>query len=265
MTSFNRRRCIQHGLAAGTILCGSSIGKAATASNRIVAENDLPGTLDWQLAQTRIEPTSRYRSPWIEGYVSHCSIEAGQTLQFMISSTPSSPFSIDIYRLGYYGGKGGCWKHSSGQLPGGSQPMPEAGERRLVNCQWSSSYELQIPDDWLSGVYVGKLTEATEGLQSYVIFVVRDRRPVDFLFQCSDHTCQAYNRWPSQFSLYDDGEDQWHWGGKSEVSFNRPYGKYCQILDAPLSLGSGEFFLWEFPFEPVLFLRQCRVRQSGVA
>ena len=32
-----------------------------------------------------------------------------------------------------------------------------------------------------------------------------------------------------------------------EVSFNRPYGKYCQILDAPLSTGSGEFFLWEFP------------------
>jgi len=32
------------------------------------------------------------------------------------------------------------------------------------------------------------------------------------------------------------------------VSFNRPYGKYCQILDAPLSTGSGEWFLWEFPF-----------------
>ena len=34
----------------------------------------------------------------------------------------------------------------------------------------------------------------------------------------------------------------------SQVSFNRPYGKYCQILDAPLSTGSGEWFLWEFPF-----------------
>jgi len=30
------------------------------------------------------------------------------------------------------------------------------------------------------------------------------------------------------------------------VSFNRPYGKYCQIFDAPLSTGSGEFLLWEF-------------------
>ncbi|MCA9197914.1 MAG: hypothetical protein KDA87_10265, partial [Planctomycetales bacterium] len=41
---------------------------------------------------------------------------------------------------------------------------------------------------------------------------------------------------------------QWYWGPGSAVSFNRPYGKYCQILDQPLSLGSGEFFLWEFPF-----------------
>ena len=31
------------------------------------------------------------------------------------------------------------------------------------------------------------------------------------------------------------------------VSFDRPYGKYRQIFDAPLSHGSGEFLLWEFP------------------
>lgn len=31
------------------------------------------------------------------------------------------------------------------------------------------------------------------------------------------------------------------------VSYERPYGKYCQLLDAPLSTGSGEFLLWEFP------------------
>ena len=35
-----------------------------------------------------------------------------------------------------------------------------------------------------------------EGLQSYVIFIVRDDRACDFLFQCSDTTWAAYNRWP---------------------------------------------------------------------
>ncbi|MBN9270691.1 MAG: hypothetical protein J0J15_10675, partial [Mesorhizobium sp.] len=34
------------------------------------------------------------------------------------------------------------------------------------------------------------------------------------------------------------------WAG---VSFDRPYGKYCQIFDVPLSVGSGEWLLWEFP------------------
>jgi hypothetical protein len=107
---------------------------------------------------------------------------------------------------------------------------------------------VKIPDGWLSGVYLGKLTAEREGLQSYVIFIVRDDRRADFLFQCSDNTWQAYNRWPNQFSLYDNGEHEWWWGGGVQVSRNRPYGKYCQIFDAPLSTGSGEWFLWEFPF-----------------
>ena len=32
------------------------------------------------------------------------------------------------------------------------------------------------------------------------------------------------------------------------VSFDRPYAKYPQVTDNPLSLGSGEFLLFEFPF-----------------
>lgn len=32
------------------------------------------------------------------------------------------------------------------------------------------------------------------------------------------------------------------------ASFDRPYAKYPQVTDNPLSLGSGEFLLWEFPF-----------------
>jgi hypothetical protein len=135
-----------------------------------------------------------------------------------------------------------------GPRPVQPQPVPPIGPRRLRNCQWPCSLEVEIPADWLSGVYVGKLASVATGVQSYVIFIVRDDRPADLLFQCSDHTWQAYNRWPSQFSLYDDGQTEWYWGGGVEVSFNRPYGKYCQIVDQPLSIGSGEFFLWEFPF-----------------
>ena len=103
------------------------------------------------------------------------------------------------------------------------------------------------PRGWPSGVYLGKLTAEKDGLQSYVIFIVRDDRACDFLFQCSDTTWSAYNRWPDQWSLYDDGKKQWYWGPGVRVSWDRPYGKYCQVVDAPLSQGSGEFLLWEFP------------------
>jgi hypothetical protein len=133
------------------------------------------------------------------------------------------------------------------QKQGAAQPDPPVGERRLRVCQWEPSFEFKIPKDWTSGVYVGKLTEKREGIQSYVIFIVRDDREANLIFQCSDTTWQSYNRWPSQFSLYDDGKSVWYWGPGVDVSFDRPYGKYCQILDAPLSTGSGEFFLWEFP------------------
>jgi hypothetical protein len=37
------------------------------------------------------------------------------------------------------------------------------------------------------------------------------------------------------------------WAPDVAASFDRPYGKYPQIFDHPLSIGSGEFLLWEFP------------------
>ncbi len=117
-----------------------------------------------------------------------------------------------------------------------------------MHCNWPVTLELLIEQDWLSGVYLLKLTEQTTQCQSFVIFIVRDERPARLVFQCSDHTWQAYNRWPSQYSLYDDGKNTWHWGDLSQVSFHRPYGKYCQIFDQPQSIGSGEFLLWEYPF-----------------
>ena len=210
-------------------------------------ENEKPGTHGWLLQKTRIDPETKYRCPWIEGYCSRTSVRAGNEISFFVSANPASPFTLDLYRMGFYGGTGGRHMLSLGPFKGTVQPDPPIGKNRLRECQWEPCSTITIPSDWLSGVYLGKLTSEREGLQSYLIFIVRDDRPADFLFQCSDTTWQAYNRWPSQFSLYDDGKDQWYWGPNVDISFDRPYGKYCQILDAPLSTGSGEWFLWEFP------------------
>jgi hypothetical protein len=239
------------GLGAVTALpgCKMPVGNFNNRKARSVfLENQLPGTRDWLLTTTRIDPKTKYRCPWIEGYCSHTSIGAGETLDIFVSTNPVSDFTVDFYRMGFYGGAGGRHLLSLGPIPGIVQADPPIGKNRLRECRWEKTISVKIPADWVSGVYVGKLTAAREGLQSYVIFIVRDDRKADFIFQCSDTTWQAYNRWPNQFSLYDDGHDEWYCGPNVDVSFDRPYGKYCQILDQPLSVGSGEFFLWEFPF-----------------
>ena len=70
-----------------------------------------------------------------------------------------------------------------------------------------------------------------------MIFIVRDDRPADFLFQCSDNTWQAYNKWPDEYSLYtNDRKDGKVLVSGVKVSYDRPYGKYVQIFDNPLSV-----------------------------
>lgn len=236
------------GFAALNALAGCATTPQRRDATLITRENRRPGTRDWMLTNTRIDPATKYRCPWIEGYCSRTSVRAGEEISFHVSTNPPSSFRLDLFRMGYYGGLGGRQMASLGPFVGRIQPDPPVGPKRVRDCRWEACTSFKIPHDWPSGVYLGKLTAEREGLQSYVIFIVRDDRRADFIFQCSDTTWQAYNRWPNQFALYDDGKDQWYWGGNVQVSFNRPYGKYCQILDAPLSTGSGEFFLWEFPF-----------------
>lgn len=240
-------------LKAGAVAAiGPLAGCASFASARrdsIRAENEKSGTTDWLLTNTRVDPATKYRCPWIEGYCSRTSVRADERLSMMVSTNPPSPFTIDVYRLGYYGGKGGRHVLRLGPFQGKPQPDPPIGEERVRECNWEPAVTFKIPSQWLSGVYLGKLTTEREKLQSYVIFIVRDDRRCDFLFQCSDTTWSAYNRWPDHWSLYDDGTPphNWYVGPGIRVSWDRPYGKYRQIFDAPLSQGSGEFLLWEFP------------------
>ena len=229
-----------------------AIRRATEASRSAVAtENARPGTREWQLTRVRINEGS-YRTALIEGYCSRQSVAAGEMLRIFVSTQPARDFFIDFYRLGYYGGAGARHMMTVGPLPGRTQPVPDLGPapQRLRECRWEASLELTIPDDWLSGVYLGKLTTVPASTsepywQSYVIFIVRDARPADILFQCSDNTWQAYNRWPLNESLYTHPAGA-HAPGVA-VSFDRPYGMYPQIFDHPLSIGSGEFLLWEYP------------------
>lgn len=222
--------------------------------NVIQKENRKEGARDWQLTRVRPSHGDRHRSPWIEGYCSHQSVQAGDQLSIMVSTDPAAAYHVEIFRLGYYGGRGARLVEKIGPLQGEPQAEPEMGEDRLIECGWEPGVTLKVPDDWLSGVYLGRLTTVAEEpldgsgyWQSYVVFIVRDDRPADVLFQCPDNTWLAYNRWPQRHSLYDDGERNWYLGHETQVSFDRPYGRYRQIYQNPQSVGSGSFLCWEFP------------------
>ncbi len=220
--------------------------------NRIQLENKQLGALDWQLTRVRVDKDG-FRSRWIEGYCSKQSVKSGESIEVMVSTEPASPFHIEFFRLGYYGGRGARLMKQLGPFVGAAQPVPKPGAKNIHECTWSPATSLTIPEDWVSGVYVGRLTtvaprETEPYWQSYVIFIVRDDRPADILFQCSDNTWQAYNRWPNDYSIYTHpkgGQGPW-----ADVSFDRPYGREAQhgsVVNDPLTVGAGEFLPFEFP------------------
>ena len=89
------------GLAAAAGLAGNSsaLRAAHAVSSRIKDENAKPGTTDWLLTHTRIDPKTQYRCPWIEGYCSRTSAAAGDTIELKISTNPAAKFTIDLFRL----------------------------------------------------------------------------------------------------------------------------------------------------------------------
>ena len=218
--------------------------------NPIQSENAKPGATDWQLTRMRLDKSEGFRSPFIEGYCSRQSVRVGEPLDVFVSTSPAARFKIEIFRTGYYGGRGARFITELGPFEGKAQPVPEVGENRLRECVWEKTTTITIPSDWLSGVYLGRLTTLPAGAdepywQSYVVFIVTDDRKADILLQCSDNTWQAYNKWPDNYSLYTDPKgNQGPW---SHVSFDRPYAKYAQIYENPQSVGSGEWLCFEFP------------------
>jgi hypothetical protein len=221
------------GTVAGLGL-GLNLGSPAAlaqATNPIVVENQQVGTDSWQLrtGYSWSDDTTRQ----VQGYASATSVNKGQQIAFHITTNPPQQYSIDLYRMGWYGGMGARMLKNVGPLTGVTQPSPALNTTTgLVDCDWSVSYALDVPDTWTSGVYLAVLTNQQK-YQSYVIFVVRDdARTADLLYQQPVTTYQAYNNYPDDRrigkSLYDYnsyGSNTVATGNPraAKVSFDRPY------------------------------------------
>ena len=211
------------------------------AATRIQMENARPGSLEWQLAQP-----AEYGE--VEGYASLTSVQRGGQIKLFVSAT--EPFYIvDIYRMGWYGGMGARLIVGGIRRSGNRQPIPTPDtDTGLIECDWTDPYVVTTSNphdenDWVSGVYLAKLTAGISGRQSYIIFVVRDdARLSDYLFQSSVTTFQAYNNWGGK-SLY-TYNSVGH--AAKKVSFNRPYA-ISESSSADFGQGAGGFLIgWEY-------------------
>src|SRR5262249_56860881 len=83
-------------------------GAPAPRVNPVERENSRAGTTSWQ-------PTGAATSA-IEGYASEVSALPGSKIRLHVSTNPVARYRIEVFRLGWYGGRGG---RPSRGLPGG--------------------------------------------------------------------------------------------------------------------------------------------------
>ncbi|MBD2676749.1 MULTISPECIES: N,N-dimethylformamidase beta subunit family domain-containing protein [Nostoc] len=187
-----------------------------TNPNPIYLENLNPGTTNWKL--------DNRGNGEIAGYASATSVNKGGTLDIKVSLGQPGQYTIDVYRLGYYGGKGGRLMASSGSLNGTTQPACSVNyDTGLVECNWTTSYVLQVGSNWTSGIYVAKLTDQATGVVAHVWFVVRDdSSTADVLFQSAVSTVLAYSS-TGGYSLYSSNSIN---GQRAfQVSYDRPFAQ----------------------------------------
>ena len=212
---------------------------AAAASNPVVTENQQPGQSNWDVGSLISDDTTGQ----IKGYASAVSVNQNQGITFYVTVNPVQTYTIDIFRIGWYGGAGGRLRQHVGPLTGIHQnACPTDATTGLISCAWSPSYSFTVPSDWTSGIYIALLTNAA-GYQNHIVFCVKDGRPATYVYQQSVLTYEAYNNYPDDKttgkSLYDYNSYGANTAVNSpraaKVSFDRPYsGK-----------GSGQFLWWE--------------------
>ena len=217
------------------------------AQNPIVTENALTGNLpsEWDV--------SGVGDPTIQGFATDISVNRGSTISFKIN-TDATAYHIDIYRLGYYGGRGArkvATINPSVSLPQTQPNFVRDASTGLVDCgNWAVSASWAVPSTAVSGVYIARPVRTDTGGASHIIFIVRnDSSNSDMLFQTSDTTWHAYNLFGGADFYRGNGPAP---GGRCyKVSYNRPF---MNRDPSGLNTGAVEGFLWDSEYPMIRWL-----------
>lgn len=204
-----------------------------TPANPIVAENCLTGNpaSEWEITGAG--------SLSIQGFATDISVNRGSTIGFKIN-TNASAYHLNIYRMGYYNGNGArlvATVNPTATLPQTQPACLTDAVTGLVDCgNWSLSATWTVPVSSTSGIYFAKaIRDSGPAGASHIFFIVRDDASTsDLVFQTSDTTWQAYNRYGGN-SLYVGGP-----GGSGipadpsrayKVSYNRPFTTRADTIE----------------------------------
>lgn len=207
-------------LAVGVLVVlpqSASAEPCGPGGNPVACENSKPGdpASEWDIVYTGQSS--------VQGFATTMSVTPGGTVRFKIKA--SAAYTVDIYRLGYYGGMG-----ARRQAPRWSVTNPvnqpqcatDPSTQNYDCGTWSVSTQWAVPAAAVSGVYIAKLTSG--GDSGEIPFVVRDdSRTSDVLFKTSDATWHAYNPYGGANFYTAPSSLTGTQARAFKVSYNRPY------------------------------------------
>ena len=176
--------------------------RSCSSGNDIVLENCFPGSSGWNLHNT-----PKVSAGGIEGFATAPSIQRGGSLDLKIRTAAGVPYSISVYRSGYYSGAGGRLFSVLTGFRGAAQPACTSNSSTgLYDCSnWDVSATISTTDQWPTGVYLARLVRGDNGAENEILFTVRDDGVAHaLLYGLPFATYEAYN----------------NYGGKSFYAFN---------------------------------------------
>ncbi|MFY1698280.1 MULTISPECIES: DUF4082 domain-containing protein [unclassified Solwaraspora] len=223
----------------------ASTDPCAPPVNVIACENSKPGT------PSSVWDIDGVGDPTVQGFATSISVDVGDQIGFKVR-TEASAYTIKVYRLGWYGGDGAReWATLNPTLPlapNDDADCVHATDSQIFDCgTWQVGATWDVPVDAVSGVYIARVIRSDTGGDSHIPFIVRDDTSTsELVFQTSDTTWQAYNR-------YGGADFYWGAGGGPlprayKLSYNRPF--------ATRGAQQGRDFLFSNEYPMIRFLER---------
>src|SRR5689334_3755721 len=137
-------------LLALALLPGLGAAPVPDPTGPVALENQRAGTPGWELQNPALGHE-------IEGYSDQTSVLPGETVRLHISSA-SPRVTVQVYRMGWYGGAGARQVLEFRGMTGGPRPIPQApAEGGLSGCCWAVSCRGPAGPGWGAGVLRARL------------------------------------------------------------------------------------------------------------